>query len=341
MYSKVVVPLDGSDLSERSLPYARLVAGALSIPIDLVEAFDALPPAIHDHLALVATQRMLEDARLRTNDYLSGVRARLREMGHYATATTLPGAPAQAVVDWVAGDPDALVVMSTHGRGGIARWALGSVADKVLHSVPNPMLLVRSGGTTSPQEAQTQAILVPLDGSTFSELSLEHAATMATALNTRIVLLRVNADAAVYRDYLQPARRGAAENTDTDWAPVEELIQADVDAARDSLEGAAKRLADEFGFVNDVVALPVESHNVADAIADTAESERAMVVMTTHGRSGLNRLVLGSVTDRVVRHSNVPVLVVRRADTLSAATMEQRTDPATSQGFGGSAPQPA
>ena len=150
MYTKVVVPLDGSELSERSLPYARMVAGALSIPIDVVQAFDALPPALHDHLALAATQRMLDQVRSRTDSYLSHVRTGLRDAGYVATATTLPGAPAQAISDWVADDPDALVVMSTHGRGGIARWALGSVADKVLHLIPNPMLLVRSAGSDRP-----------------------------------------------------------------------------------------------------------------------------------------------------------------------------------------------
>lgn len=341
MYSKVVVPLDGSELSERSLPYARLVAGALSIPIELVEAFDAFPPALHDHLALVATQRMLDTARSRSDDYLSGVQARLREMGYYATATTLPGNPTQAIVDWVSDDTDALVVMTTHGRGGIARWALGSVADKVLHSIPNPMLLVRGSRGTAPGDADPQAVLVPLDGSTLSELSLEHAATMATALKTRIVLLRVNLDAAEYRDYLGPTDSAATATLNYDWAAVEALIQADVQAARNSLDQSAKRLSREFGFVNDVVALPVESRNVADAIADTAASERAIVVMTTHGRSGINRLVLGSVTDRVVRHSEAPVLVVRQAETLSAATMEERADPATSHEFGGPATQPA
>ena len=81
MYSKVVVPLDGSELSERSLPYARMVAGALSIPIELVEAFDVLPPALHDHLAVAAMQRMLDQARSRTDDYLSRMRTSLREMG--------------------------------------------------------------------------------------------------------------------------------------------------------------------------------------------------------------------------------------------------------------------
>ena len=327
-------------MSERSLPYARMVAGALSIPIELVEAFDVLPPALHDHLAVAAMQRMLDQARSRTDDYLSRVRTSLREMGHSATATTLPGGPVQAIMDWVADDPDALVVMSTHGRGGIARWALGSVADKVLHAIPNPMLLVRGAAANPSEQTEPQAILVPLDGSTLSELSLEHAATMATALKARIVLMRVNSDAAAYRDYLG-SEAGNAAAPDSDLGPVEELIQMELDDTRGSLDRSARRLTGEFGFVNDVVRLPVESRNVADAIADTASSERAIVVMTTHGRSGINRLMLGSVTDRVVRHSDVPVLVVRQVGAVTPAMTEQRVDAANSPEFGGASAQPA
>lgn len=340
MYSKVVVPLDGSELSERSLPYARLIAGALSAPIELVEAFDVLPSAVHDHLAMMATQRMLADAQSRTDDYLSGVRGDLREMGHVATATTLPGAPAQAIVDWVADDPGALVVMSTHGRGGIARWALGSVADKLLHAIPNPILLVRGAGANPQDEGGPRTILVPLDGSPLSELSLEHAATVATALQARIVLMRINPDAAVYRDYLGSGRGSGTRGADANWAAMEELIQIELEDTRSSLDRSAHRLAGEYGFSNEVVTLPVEAQNVAEAIAETAASERAMVVMTTHGRSGINRLVMGSVTDRVVRHSDAPVLVVRQAEIPAATTLEQRVTETGRQEFGGAA-QPA
>ena len=206
MYSKVIVPLDGSDLSERSLPYARLIASVLSVPIELVEAFDILPPAVHNQRATMATRRMLEIARAQMDDYLAQVRAELVGAGFSATAITLPGAPAEAIADWVDDDPEALLVMATHGRGGIARWALGSVADKVLHVIPNPMLLIRDVAAKTAEEAEPKAVLVPLDGSTLSELSLEHAAIVATALGSNIVLLRVNPDVELYRQYMGSSR---------------------------------------------------------------------------------------------------------------------------------------
>ena len=340
MYSKVIVPLDGSEFSERSLPYARLIAGALSIPIELVEAFDVLPPAVHTASTRLATERMHEAAQERSEDYLRRVRAELRGQGYVATATTLHGEPAQAIMRWVGDDPDALVIMSTHGRGGIARWALGSVADKALHLIPNAMLLIRGTGATPTAEVGPEAVLAPLDGSTLSELSLEHAATMAAALQARIVLLRVNQDAEIYRQYLRTAERGVRGNPEPDWTPAEELAWVDAEDARISLERASRRLADEFGFAGDVEIRLVESRNVARAIVDTAASEQAMLVMTTHGRSGINRLVLGSVTDQVVRHSDVPVLVVRQADGPARAGVEQTVSAADTPKFGETAVQP-
>ena len=341
MYSKVIVPLDGSELSERSLPYARRIAGALSIPIELVEAFDVLPAAAQITGAAFATQRMLEEAQAQSSRYLEQVQAELRSHGHTAITRTLPGAPASAIVDWVGDDPDALVAMSTHGRGGIARWALGSVADKVLHSIPNPMLLIRGSAAKAPTEVEPKTVLAPLDGSALSELSLEHAATMATALQARIVLLRVNQDAELYRQYLRTAERRVPGEPESDWAPAEELARADAEDSRISLERAARRLSAEFGFAGDVASRPVESRNVAEAIVDMAASEQAMLVMATHGRSGINRLVLGSVTDRVVRHSDVPVLVVRQTQTPSPAAIGQRVNPGNAEDFGEAAAQPA
>ena len=340
MYSKVIVPLDGSELSERSLPYARLVAGALSIPIELVEAFDVLPPAVHTASARLATERMHEAAQEQSEDYLGRVRAELRDQGYVATATALHGEPAQAIMHWVGDDPDALVIMSTHGRGGIARWALGSVADKLLHLIPNAMLLIRGTGATPSVEVEPKAVLVPLDGSTLPELSLEHAATMATGLQARIVLLRVNQDAEIYRQYLRTAERGVRGDPEPDCATAEELACADAEDTRVPLERASIRLAAEFGFAGDIASRLVESSNVAGAIVDTAASEQAMLVMTTHGRSGINRLALGSITDRVVRESNVPVLVVRQVETPARGGVEQTVSAADTPNFGGISAQP-
>ena len=336
MYSRIIVPLDGSAFSETALPYARVIAGPLAIPVELVEAFDVLPPVARQRQSAEAGRQMLADAERTSRDYLGQIQAGLRSAGLVAVTTTLPGAPARALVDWLVREPEALVVMSTHGRGGIARWALGSVADKVLHSIPNPMLLIRSNAESVPADnVDVTTVLVPLDGSELSEESLPHAASVAAGLGARIMLLQVTATADFYRRYMDRSP------TAGELMSPEDLVQADSDDALASLAGASRRLAQEFGFGGEVVVSHLQGQNPAEAIVEMAGSEPTMIVMTTHGRSGINRLVLGSVTDRVVRHANVPVLVVRRHDEAGAIGMEARASEGFASGFGNAAPQPA
>ena len=310
MYSKVIVPLDGSELSEQALPFCQLVARSMSVPIELVEAYDILPPAVHDRHTSQVVSEMLSDARRRSETYLTSIRESLEAAGNAASVSTLYGAPADAIVALASADPDALVVMSTHGRGGIARWALGSVADKVLHTVSNPMLIVRANAAhPASVDTSLKTVLVPLDGSARAELSLPHAADMAAALTAPISLLRVTPTADYYRHHLDAAtpRMGAAAHAATMSA--NEMVDADAGEVSAYLSGVKGLLA--VNNVHEVAAYHQLSQNVAQVIIDKAMEQPSLVVMTTHGRSGIGRLVLGSVTDRVVRHSSLPVLVIR------------------------------
>ena len=310
MYSKVIIPLDGSELSEQALPFCQFVASSMSVPIELVEAYDILPPAVHDRHTSQVVSEMLSDARRRSETYLTSIRERMETAGNAASVSMLYGAPADAIVALASADPDALVVMSTHGRGGIVRWALGSVADKVLHIVSNPMLVVRANAARpAPADTSLKTVLVPLDGSARAELSLPHAADMAAALTARISLLRVTPTADYYRHHLGSAtpRLGAA--ADPARLSADDMVDADAGEVSAYLSGVKDRLA--FNHVHDVATYLQLSQNVAQVIIDKAIEQPSLVVMTTHGRSGIGRLVLGSVTDRVVRHSNLPVLVIR------------------------------
>lgn len=316
------------------MPYARVIAGSLGIPIELVEAFDVLPSLARQ--SAEAALRMLAEAERASRDCLGQIQQGLRSAGLVAVTTTLPGAPARALVDWLVREPNALVVMSTHGRGGIAHWALGSVADKVLHSIPNPMLLIHSSAESGPADnVETKTGLVPLDGSELLEESLPYAVSVATGLDTRIMLLQVTATADLYRRYMD--RSPAAG----ELISPEDLVQADSDDALASLADASRRLAREFGFGGEVVVRHLQGRNPAEAIVEIAGSDPTIIVMTTHGRSGINRLVLGSVTDRVVRHASDPVLVARRHDEPGAIGIEARTSDGFPPGFGNTTPLPA
>lgn len=307
MYSKIIVPLDGSDLAEMALPFAQLVAGALSIPMELVEAFDVLPPAVHNRSTRMALEQMLAEQRRRSERYLSQVQERLQPSGYPVTTAALAGWPEQTIVDRAGEDSDALIVMTTHGRGGLARWALGSLVDRVLHTVSNPALIVRaSAAEVVPAEVQT--MLVPLDGSDLAEMSLEHASNLAAALNAGISLVNITHTRRYYRTHLSGSVVAAGQSQDS-W--INDAMGYDADEATNYLMQVQSRLAAERPEIDRVETLHLLHDSPAEAIIDRANVQPTLVVMTSHGRGGLGRILLGSVADRVVRHSNTPVLVIR------------------------------
>ena len=308
MYSKVIVPLDGSKLAEQALPHAQLVAGALSVPLELVEAFDVFHAATDDRTETIANEEMLADAWRRSRRYLGEVQAQLEAAGHRATTATLPGTPQQAIVYRVAADPDALVVMSTHGRGGFARWALGSVTDRVLHTVRSPVLVVRAT-EADPAPPAVERVLAPLDGSELAEAALEHAVNLVVALGAGLSLVRVSPTQEYYRQHLAWSGISAGASVPR-W--VNDMMRVDAETAGDYLAAVQRRLAAEHPDLSDIDTLHLRHDSVPQAIMERSSAQPTLVVMATHGRGGIGRLILGSVTDRVVRHSEAPVLVVRR-----------------------------
>ena len=307
MFSKVIVPLDGSDLGERALGHALMVAGALSIPVELVEAYDVLPPAVHNRSTRMALDQMLAEQRRRSQRYLSEVQERVQPSGCRLTAVTLHGWPERAIIDHASADPDALIAMSTHGRGGVARWALGSVTDRVLHTVPNPVLIVRAAETEA-APAEVRTVLVPLDGSDLAETALEHAVDLSAALGSSVSLVEVSHT----QDYYRGRLAGLASAAGYSLGPwVEELMTGDEKEVTDYLAGVRRRLAAERPAAERVETLHLLHDNPAHGIIEQAALRPTLVAMASHGRGGLGRLVMGSVADRIVRHSSAPVLVIR------------------------------
>lgn len=307
MYSKIIVPLDGSDLAERALPFAQFIAEALSIPMELVEAFNVLPPAVHNRSSRMALEKMLAEQRRRSERYLSQIQERLQPSSYPLTTATLAGWPEQAIVDRAGEDPGALIVMTTHGRGGLARWALGSVADRVLHGVSNPVLIVRAAATEI-VPAKVRTILVPLDGSDLAETCLEHAASLAEGLQASVSLVQTTHTQSYYRSRMVGSAVATGQSPDS-WA--NDLMRDDAIEVTDYLTQVQGRLAAERPELDRVETLHLRDDSPAQAIIDRTELQPTLIVMTSHGRGGLGRLLLGSVADRVMRHSNAPVLVIR------------------------------
>ena len=311
MYSKVIVPLDGSELSEQSLPYAELVARSLGAPIELVQAYDILPASLlgaRHRQGVIST--LEEGARARALVSMEPQRRRLEGDGHSVSAVAQRGPAADVIVAVASAEPTALVVMSTHGRAGISRWVMGSVTDKVLHTIPNPMLIVRANvmGPASP-ETSLKNVVVPLDGSALSELAISHAISVAGALAAGVTVLRITPTQDHYRQQLNMVSPEMGTVPDFDMADPDELAAEDAEETTAYLDDVRNRM--RIDHAHGVATEHLVNDNIAQAIIERAGQQTSLVVMTTHGRSGVGRMVLGSVTDRVIRHSNLPVLVIR------------------------------
>ena len=296
MYSRMLVPLDGSRLAEQALPYARCLAKALEIPVELlttvdVESLQAL--ADPDQGRFLDT--LLTDKRSTSTEYLQTIAATFS--GSRVDYKIENGKPEDLIIDQAARDKNTLIVMATHGRSGLQRWMLGSVADKVLHGSTNHLLLIRAGeqGNTA-GEASLKKVIVPLDGSPLAEKVLPHVIDLATKLRLEMILLRAYA--------LPPALSPDEYGTYTD-----ELIGQLEAGAKEYLATKAGELkkqgAPNVSYVTDLGYGAEEITSLARRTPDN------LIAMCTHGRSGVTRWVLGSVTDRVVRHSGDPVLIIR------------------------------
>ncbi len=300
MYTRMLVPLDGSKLAENVLPYARALAGALKLPVELLSVVDSMDFARTSHAGHVRDFDPIIEAAVREGEqYLENV-ARSFSGITVDNCVVEQGQADQIIIERAARDKETLIAMATRGRSGIHRWLMGSVAEKVLRGATNPLLLVRGDEERKTDGAASlKSIVVPLDGSKLAESVLPRAIELAKKLSLEIVLTRayqpplsayVGADAA----YIP--------NSDALLTVVREEAGAYLEAKVDELKqnGIEK--------VSSILLAGSGADEIIDLARTTPDN---LIAMCTHGRSGVKRWALGSVTEKVVRHSGDPVLVVR------------------------------
>ena len=317
MYSRILVPLDGSDVASQSLPYAALLAQAFNARLDLLRAVPTLTAlmtnaltleehegfdirAVESPLTYQQWDELHRQLRETAEQDIEAARASLGPGGVAPGTMVREGAPADAIVDEALAQPDTLVVMTTHGRSGLRRWVLGSVTDRVVLS-PAPVVVIR-GQTEARAEVPVRfgRVILPLDGSKLAEQAVPAALALAENLGTPITVLRslsLSDYGFGFGDYTLP------HYSMGDFATgVRNDVKAYLDQTAEMLR---QRGAQE-------VTVSAPDGDPAETVLNEAEnSPDSLIVMTTHGRSGIGRWVLGSVTDKVVRHSSSPVLVVR------------------------------
>jgi nucleotide-binding universal stress UspA family protein len=298
VFSRILVSLDGSKLAEQALPFARLLARTLKIPIELFEVVDLSSAGVHmaaDRALFL--ERLIAEAERSAREYLDGV---ARELADIDVAISIErGKPAQAILARAAAIPGALIAMATHGRSGINRWFLGSVAEKVLRGTAHPLFLVRAADHEPDERAVLlHSIIVPLDGSTLAETVLPTVVELAKGLDAGVLL---------FRAFELPAKAYYGREA---YLPDYEALKKQVKAKAEAyLDGQAAAL--QQAGLNRVSSLVREGWGADEIIRCAREHPDSLVAMCTHGRSGFKRWVLGSVTEKVVRGCGDPVLIMR------------------------------
>lgn len=296
--SSITVPLDGSSFAEQALPLARQLAQHSNAGLRLVLVHtpaSTWDPGVEFSLFDPEMERQLREREL---GYLDAVAKRLiAGSGLPVECALLSGPIGESLEQYVERTGTDLVVMTSHGRGGLGRIVLGNVADQLVRRLNVPLLVVRPVETPVAQP-ERHRILVPLDGSPLAESILEEARIFARITGSELLLTMIVQPIPVL---LPPFV----------WPP-EQLTQSPEDrelAARRYIETVKERLKAEGLVVQSRVRV---GRKVAREILRLAQDEKcSLVAMATHGAGGLDRMMLGSVADQVVRHAEMPVLLLR------------------------------
>jgi nucleotide-binding universal stress UspA family protein len=299
MFERIMIPLDGSEVAEVALPYGEELARRLGSEVILFH----VPGSEHQQYERMHKMYLDRLAETVKHNIEKG-----RPKGAQARVTTKieAGQPHDNICNLVAKDNiDLIIMVSVSASGRNIAKMLGSVTDHVCHTVRIPVMLIR------PQDVQRiegrkrliNRILLPLDGSDLSKLALPVGEEMAAVLKVPITLFQMARIILPYAD----AMVGAPFINYQDW------IQDEEKAVRIEINALEKKLREKGLTTTHVI---TSGFNAAEEIIQAGTKVGAdLVVMSTHGRSGLSRWALGSVAERVLRYSDIPLLLVNaRAD---------------------------
>jgi nucleotide-binding universal stress UspA family protein len=281
--NSIVAALDGSELAEGILAYVRRLLHSEDAEVVLLRV---VPPE--------DDARALQEHKDGAQAYLDRMVAKLGEEGISARGRLVEGDPADGILRVVEEEQPSLLALTTHGRSGLARWIRGSVAERVLRRCPVPVLMAKAVEGELKEVPEFKRILLPLDGSDRSAAILPLVEHVAGLHNAEVILLRVAWSGPMAADY-----------------PVHAVpLIVTPEKVEESLKPHADRLAAAGVKVRTQAAFGIEAGSILDALE---EEDVDLLAMTTHGRSGLDRWLLGSVTEKVLRHAQCPLLIQRVA----------------------------
>lgn len=284
----VLVPIDGSDFSEQALHFACDLARRTSSPLHIVQVHALTHPIAYPEIVPPYEPDWETALRIHQREHLIKLRKELDAIdGLEVSVALLEGPIVDQLVQYVEARGIRSVVMTTHGRGGVTRAWLGSVASELVRFVGIPVVLIRPGAVSVPlaEVESLRHIVVPLDGSALSESILPEVMTLARLADVQITLLHVTEAAGAH--------------------------------SAQYLEHVASRLRAEAVRVDVAV---VTNWKTAAAIIDFAAQHGAdMIAMATHGRGAWSRWVVGSVADKVLRGCQLPLVMLRPIAAVAAS----------------------
>lgn len=291
MYDKILVPLDGSELAEVTLWYAARLAGRLHSMLTLVyvtPSGELTSPHMYECYLQDMAARLKVDAKKAAKETGGG--------DITVDYKILKGDPAEEIVDYADRAKIDLIILSTQGKSGIKRWAMGNVANKVLRATRKQVLLIRArGAKPDVYKEKLVKVLVPVDGSRESESILRFITYLATELKLEVTVFHMWVRA-------------------LDTYPVRDKIK-ELRKIKKSGNNYINRVGDRLRAKDlnvKVVFKEVWQGSEAEEIIDLAERGKySLVAMATHGRSGVGRWIFGSNADKVLYEGSTPLLLVR------------------------------
>jgi nucleotide-binding universal stress UspA family protein len=288
MWKRILVPLDGSNLAQLALAYAEELSAAFSSELILLYVNEPREDQYrHMH------QLYLEEVAKQVKEHVKK-RARVKTV-------VLTGEPAEEIIGYAEKNKVGVIIMASHGRSGIMAWATGGVADKVLHTTKVPVLLIRV--TKLPRKALPkrllERVLLPLDGSEAGEAAVPYVQKLITKLGSEVILFGVVAAGQHVRTV------GGLDYILYPEAELE-LIKTE---AREYLERLCQRLGGRKGRVR--FKLKVGDNIAGEIVKFAKRNGVGLIAISAHGHSGIEKWVFGSVANKIVQASKVPVLVVR------------------------------
>ncbi|HVU67991.1 MAG TPA: universal stress protein [Ktedonobacteraceae bacterium] len=321
MFQRILVPLDGSALAEQALPVAARIARAGGGIITLLHVANVSTTAVsYGAMQPLITQDAIDISLEHGNAYLDGLTTSHQELAGVALdRQVIVGHPAIIILSVLDEQVFDLIVMSSHGHTGVKRWILGSVAEKVIHHAPTPVLVLREGASLKPSEqseggASHVRALVPLDTSERALDVILPAAVLVAACSapgrgelhfTQVVSLPVEIHEREKEALFQEIERRLQEVCTRTAQALGSRLSPDLQPV----------LTWSISLESDVAAAIVKmAEHGAGAARGSAVEASDLIAMTTHGYTGFQRWTMGSVAERVLRGTKLPLLLTRPAD---------------------------